>query len=161
MPRPHKCRKVFSNPDVIYFKPVGLGLHDLQEVFLSLDEFEAVRLADYEGFYQGIAAEKMNVSRQTFGNIINSAHRKLADFVINAKSLRIEGGVIEISVEQDGFFLCKNCEYKFEVPCDNSKPENCPKCESDNIHLNAGNHRHLEEFRNKNRMQNNHGFQRQ
>ena len=64
-------------------------------VNLTLDELEAVRLADYEGLYQEDAAGKMIISRQTFGNIIVSAHKKIADALLNAKALKIEGGVVE------------------------------------------------------------------
>ena len=67
----------------------------LEEVNLTLDELEAIRLADLRGLYQEDAAKKMNVSRQTFGNIINSAHKKISDALLNAKALKIEGGNIE------------------------------------------------------------------
>jgi len=67
----------------------------LEEINLTLDELEAIRLADLEGLYQEDAAKKMNISRQTFGNIINSAHKKIADALLNAKALKIEGGTIE------------------------------------------------------------------
>jgi len=66
----------------------------LEEVKITLDELESVRLADYDGLYQEDAAKKMNVSRQTFGNIVNSAHKKIADALLNAKALKIEGGVV-------------------------------------------------------------------
>lgn len=65
----------------------------LQEIGLSLDEFEAVRLADLEGLYQEEAAQKMNISRQTFGNILTTAHRKIADALVNGKALKIAGGM--------------------------------------------------------------------
>jgi len=67
----------------------------LEEVNLTLDELEAIRLADLTELYQEDAAKKMNISRQTFGNIINSAHKKIADALLNAKALKIEGGNIE------------------------------------------------------------------
>ena len=67
----------------------------LEEVNLTLDELEAIRLADLMESYQEDAAKKMNISRQTFGNIINSAHKKIADVLLNAKALKIEGGNIE------------------------------------------------------------------
>ena len=67
----------------------------LEEVNLTLDELEAIRLADLTELYQEDAAKKMNISRQTFGNIINSAHKKIADALLNAKALKIEGGVVE------------------------------------------------------------------
>jgi predicted DNA-binding protein (UPF0251 family) len=66
----------------------------LEEVNLALDELEAIRLADFNGLYQEDAAKKMDISRQTFGNIINSAHKKIADVLLNAKALKIEGGKV-------------------------------------------------------------------
>lgn len=63
---------------------------ELQEVILKADEIEAIRLADYEQLYQEEAAQKMNVSRQTFGRIVESARRKIADALINGKALRID-----------------------------------------------------------------------
>jgi predicted DNA-binding protein (UPF0251 family) len=93
VPRPFKCRRVALAPGVSYFKPRGVPMTDLSEVTLTVDEWEALRLADLDGLYQEEAAGRMNVSRQTFGNIINSAHRKIADAIINSKAIRIEGGV--------------------------------------------------------------------
>ena len=95
MPRPCRCRRIRCRPDTNYFKPRGIPLDALEEVNLALDELEAIRLADLTGLYQEDAAKKMNISRQTFGNIINSAHKKIADALLNAKALKIEGGNIE------------------------------------------------------------------
>jgi len=67
----------------------------LEEVNLTLDELEAVSLADWEGLYQEDAAKKMDISRQTFGNIIARAHKKIADVLLNAKALKIEGGTVK------------------------------------------------------------------
>jgi predicted DNA-binding protein (UPF0251 family) len=69
---------------------------ELEEVILNLDEFEAIRLADHELLYQEDAAARMNISRQTFGRIIESAHKKLADVLINGKALKIEGGEVSL-----------------------------------------------------------------
>lgn len=95
MSRPFKCRRVCGNPQTNYFKPRGIPISDLDEVALTIDEFEAVRLADLEELYQEEAALKMNISRQTFGNIIMSAHKKIADAIINAKALRIESSAVK------------------------------------------------------------------
>jgi predicted DNA-binding protein (UPF0251 family) len=78
-------------PDKNYFKPRGIPTVDLEEIVLNLDEFEAVRLADYEQLYQEKAAARMNISRQTFGRIIDVAHKKIADVLMNGKALKIEG----------------------------------------------------------------------
>jgi len=95
MSRPCRCRRVRCRPDTNYFKPRGIPLDNLEEVNLTLDELEALRLADWEGLYQNDAANKMNISRQTFGNIINSAHKKIADVVLHAKALKISGGIVK------------------------------------------------------------------
>lgn len=101
MPRPCKCRRICGNPRVDYFKPRGIALDELEEVGLTIDEFEAIRLADLDGLYQEDAAKKMNISRQTFGNIIELAHKKIADAIVHAKALKIEGGVIEVEQDRD------------------------------------------------------------
>ena len=90
MSRPKKDRCVRSNPNAIYFKPRGIPLIHLEEVHLNLDELEAIRLADYEGLYHEEAAEKMNISRPTFGRILSEARRKIAEAVVDGKALMIE-----------------------------------------------------------------------
>ena len=95
MPRPCRCRRIRCSPDANYFKPRGIPLGMLEEVNLTLDELEAVSLADWEGLYQEDAAKKMDISRQTFGNIIARAHKKIADVLLNAKALKIEGGTVK------------------------------------------------------------------
>jgi uncharacterized protein len=107
MPRPKCCRKVGCMPDTNYFRPRGAAASHDVDVVLSLDEFEAVRLADLEGLYQEQAAVRMGISRQTFGRIIESARAKLADVVVNGKSLRIEGG--EVAVEGPAPARCRRC----------------------------------------------------
>ena len=74
----------------------------LEQVGLTVDEVEAIRLVDLEGMYQADAAEKMGVSRQTLGRIAESAHRKIADALVNGKALSIEGGSIETAIANPG-----------------------------------------------------------
>jgi len=131
MPRPFRCRKICCRPDSNYFKPKGIPVGFLQEVNLRLDELEAIRLADLEEMYQEDAAKKMNVSRQTFGSIVNSAHMKIADCLVNAKALKIEGGVVEM-IERD--FVCSECKHEWTLPYGSGRPTECPKCKSSNIH---------------------------
>jgi uncharacterized protein len=101
VPRPCKCRMVCSGPRVEYFKPRGIPIVELKEVSLTVDEFEAIRLADFEKLYQETAAEKMKVSRQTFGNIIESARKKVADVLVHGKALKITGGFVHLTKEKD------------------------------------------------------------
>jgi uncharacterized protein len=78
-------------------------MHELEEVVMTLDEFEAIRLADLDGLYQEQAAECMNVSRATVSRIVESAHRKMADVLVHGKALRIEGGPVRV----DGHDCCR------------------------------------------------------
>ena len=76
MPRPLKCRRVEFLPNVTYFKPAGIPLRALEEVQLSVEEAEAIRLRDLEGLEQEEGAEKINISRPTFQRILSSARKK-------------------------------------------------------------------------------------
>ncbi len=97
MSRPKCCRRIGCVPGVSYYKPRGIPLSELEEIHLTLDEFEAIRLADYGELYQEDAARKMDISRQTFGRIIDSAHKKIADTLLHGKALRIEGGEVQLA----------------------------------------------------------------
>lgn len=89
MPR-NKCpRTVNCNPNVKYYKPQGIPLRELDEVILELDEVEAIRLSDLHGLYYNDAAKQMNISRQTFGRIIEMARNKIADAILNGKAIKI------------------------------------------------------------------------
>lgn len=79
-------------PAIRLFKPAGVPGSALDRILLSLDEFEALRLADYEGLYHEAAALRMGVSRQTFGRILEGARRKVADVLVNGRALLISGG---------------------------------------------------------------------
>jgi predicted DNA-binding protein (UPF0251 family) len=134
MPRPFKCRKICLKPGSIHFKPAGVPMYELEDIELSLDELEAIRLADREQLYHEEAAKQMNISRQTFGNILKSAHSKIADFLLNSKSLRINGGVIEMDDSENRHFLCYDCKHTIAVPFGTNRPGKCPSCGSNNIH---------------------------
>ena len=103
MTRPKCCRKIRCAPDITYYKPKGIPASLLEEVRLTLDEFEAIKLADFDGLYQEQAAARMNISRQTFGRIISSAHKKIADGLIHGKALKIEGGEVEAGNDIKGY----------------------------------------------------------
>jgi predicted DNA-binding protein (UPF0251 family) len=92
MPRPVKFRQVGFEPNVNYFKPVGVPMATLEEVVLTVEEFEAVRLKDVEGLEQVEAAERMGISQPTFNRLLNSARSKIADAIVSGKAIRIEGG---------------------------------------------------------------------
>ncbi len=132
MPRPFKCRRVNCEPEVSYFKPRGIPLTKLDEVILTVDEFESIRLADIEGMYQEKAAKEMDVSRQTFGNIVKSAHRKIADALVKGKAIKIKGGVYDMAGMRK--FKCYECSHVWESAYGSGRPGECAKCQSNNIH---------------------------
>jgi uncharacterized protein len=132
MARPRNCRRVDSMPGSNYFKPRGIPLSTLEEVVISVDEFEAIRLADLKGLYQEQAAERMKVSRQTFGRIIESAHKKVAEVLVTGKALKIEGGEVEMTSMRK--FRCDDCRHSWDIQHESGKPGSCPACESGNVH---------------------------
>lgn len=101
MPRPENIREIENPPPVTWFKPAGVPMRSLEENILTLDEIEAIRLADAEGLYQEQVAEQMKVSRPTVGRILASARRKVAEALVQGKAIRIEGGTVMIR-KRDG-----------------------------------------------------------
>lgn len=91
MPRPKKCRRICCMPLVNAFEPVGVQ-HTEERVILNVEEYEIIRLIDLEGLSQDESAERMGVARSTVQRIYDEARRKLADFIVNGKTIHIEGG---------------------------------------------------------------------
>lgn len=89
MPRPRLCRKIRFNPNVTYFKPQGVPMRGLSIVELTHEEIEAYRLRYVNDLDQESAAKKMDTSTSTYQRIINSAYKKIADFLINGKAIKI------------------------------------------------------------------------
>ncbi|MCU0961702.1 MAG: DUF134 domain-containing protein [Pirellulaceae bacterium] len=132
MPRPVRCRRVGLSPACMYFKPAGIPVRHLRERVVSMDELEALRLADLEGIYHEQAADRMGVSRRTFGRIIESARRKVADALIHGMALRIEGGVVQMADQRT--FRCGDCTHEWHVPFGTGRPAECPQCHGQNFH---------------------------
>jgi len=86
-------------PGVWLFKPQGIPARELAEVYLSLEGFEAIRLADTQGLNQDEAAARMAVSRQTFGRVLSEARRVVAQAIVNGLALRIDGGNYRLAQE--------------------------------------------------------------
>jgi predicted DNA-binding protein (UPF0251 family) len=125
-------RRVDSIPRVSYFKPAGVPLSGLEEVRLSVEEAEALRLKDIEGLEQDGCAKKMKVSRSTFARVLLSARQKMAEALLNGKAIRIEGGNYEMSVRR---FRCHN-GHEWEVPFEKmikEPPQLCPTCNTTEI----------------------------
>ncbi len=105
MPRPPCCKRIAEIPGVRYFKPRAVPLAQLEEVILTMEELESLRLAHLEELYQQEAAGRMGVSRATFGRVLDAAHRKVTKALVEGCALRIEGG----SYHLEGQEGCSRC----------------------------------------------------
>jgi predicted DNA-binding protein (UPF0251 family) len=127
MPRRKQCRKVFNEPTISVFKPAGIPARELEEVRIAVDEFEAVRLADYAGLNQRDACVLMEISQPTFNRVLSSARRKIAQGLVKGMVLRIEGG--RYSLPNDSAELrCIDCGESAIVS--NITTHECEKCGS-------------------------------
>jgi len=90
MVRPKKPRKINFDPNIVYFKPRAIPLSSLEEIELTLDEIEALRLCDLENFDQKRAAKKMKISQSTLNRILTSARKKVAKALIEGKAIKIK-----------------------------------------------------------------------
>lgn len=90
MVRPCKFRNISFRPEVTYFKPLGIPVRELEEISISHDEMEALRLKYVENLEQIVAAEKMQISQSTFARILSSANKKIAQGLINGMAIKIE-----------------------------------------------------------------------
>ena len=132
MPRPPICRRVAFLPMATYFKPAGIPLRALEEVIVSVEEAEAIRLKDIEGLEQKECAERMSISRPTFQRVLESARRKIADALLFGKAIRIEGGNFEIAMSR---FRCIQ-GHEWEAPLETGiagPPLFCPACNTPDI----------------------------
>lgn len=133
--RPRKWRRVEFIPETHYFVPVDIEAEHVDQNILRIEEAEAIRLKDLEGLGQEECAKSMEVSRQTFQRILNSARQKIADAIINGKAIRIEGGNFTLNICA---VRCLQCGREWKESYENlEKLINgdyaCPSCESKNI----------------------------
>jgi predicted DNA-binding protein (UPF0251 family) len=123
---------VACDPTISYFKPRGVPLRHMEEVRLTIDQMEALRLADLEGMSQKDAGEQMGVSRATFGRIVQKARSIVADALVNGKAILLEGGNYQIKdIHRE--FLCQICDFQWVEPWGQCRPLICPKCEGSTI----------------------------
>jgi predicted DNA-binding protein (UPF0251 family) len=134
MSRPQDNRMVLEPPLFSAFKPLGITGKDLEQIQLALDEFEAFRLADYNGLSHAEAADEMGISRSTFSRLIEKARKKIADFIIQGKLLTIEGGSVHF---RNNIIRCQSCGHMFKINISNTISE-CPTCHSKHLNNLAG-----------------------
>jgi len=133
MVRPQKHRRVAFNPEISYFKPRGIPMFDLEEVRLTVDQREAIRLSDLLGMSHEDAGRRMGVSRATFGRIVQRARMAVADALINGKAINVEGGNYKL-ISTTRIFYCNNCNREWEEPLGTGRPEFCPSCKEDDFY---------------------------
>lgn len=115
MPRPRKCRRIGYVPDNLVFEPESTpsGCVELLE-----EEVESIRLADFDGMDQSQAAEAMGISRGTFQRILGSARAKVADALVNGRTIRILRAPQCEKGEAEGFKGCGCCCRRTVNSCD-------------------------------------------
>lgn len=117
MPRPKKWRRVCRLPDFQSYGPID-GLSEMEDIIImTVEEYEVIRLIDFEGLDQEQSAERMGVARSTVQRIYNDARKKIAQSLVNGKTLKIKGG---------NYMLCNNGKFDRDI---------CSKCIT-------GRHRH-------------------
>ncbi len=122
MPRPQQYRKIASPPLMQGFKPFGIPRREIDSVVLKYDEYESIRLLDYEGLMQEQAAEEMNISRPTLTRIYENARKTIAKALVEGKAIVIEGGNVDFGKQ---WYRCRKC-YKLVDGVENHKP--CKNC---------------------------------
>jgi uncharacterized protein len=158
MVRPKRCRHVWNEVGFDYFKPTGVGLKELEEVILNVEELEAIRLNDLSETEQVTAAENMKVSQPTYSRILKEARRKIADALINGKAIKVHGGAYimpnkdgtgprglgrgrgasargrmggVLKAGEGGYCVCPSCSHRMEhLRGQPCHQKICPKCGS-------------------------------
>jgi predicted DNA-binding protein (UPF0251 family) len=127
MPNRRRHRRVGMLPPMEGYKPFGIPMRKLESVVLLFEEFEAIRLADYENLNQEEAAEKMNISRPTFTRLYDKARKSIAKAFIEGKAIFIHGGTY---FTESYWYKCRDCKETMST----LKPiKQCRKCDSDKI----------------------------
>jgi uncharacterized protein len=141
MGRPQRTRTVEFLPRSVFFKPAGVPARELEHIVVQVDEIEALRLTDLLGLSQEQAAERLGVSRQTVGRVLDAARSKVTDALVNGKALAIEGGAYHVVQP----LFCGRCGHRWMSPADrdgrsddtdgSTVEERCPACGSEAVAL--------------------------
>lgn len=130
MSRPKQERKIDAPPLMQGFKPFGIPRSELESVVLQYDEYEAIRLLDYEGLMQEQAAERMNVSRPTLTRIYENARKTVAKALMEGKMILIEGGNVQFG---KNWYRCRNCYKLIDGAENHIRCKDCKNFSSDEL----------------------------
>lgn len=130
-PRPKRNRQLEEPPTVTGFVPQDGDYDPSEAVVLHLEEYESIRLSDYEGLTQLEASKRLRVSRPTFTRIYDSARKKVAKAFVENKCISIEGGDV---VFKDHWYYCNHCQSVFKIK-NQLLPDElcCPVCKSEGV----------------------------
>ncbi len=135
MGRRTRMRWVKKTPDNFYFSDVNKGAPLMDDfAVLTVTEFEAMRLKHYINLNQKDSSEKMGISQPTFSRILESAHQKITQALIEGKKILVQGGNFNF---KKGFvgYGCLNCNYEWEdEKASKNRKVNCPKCNADQVY---------------------------
>ncbi len=129
MPRRKHLRKIVEPPRFKSYRPTGIEDRSSDPVELLYEEYEAIKLSDYDGLHHHEACRKMGVSRPTFARIYESARRKIAKAFVEVREIITVYGNVEFDHH---WFQCKNCHARFTLQHPVSSG-NCPICASESI----------------------------
>lgn len=127
MPNQRRIRKIDAPPKIEGFKPVGIKMRQLDKVVLLYEEYESIRLIDYENMNQEEAAERMNISRPTFTRIYKKARQAIAKAMVEGKAIIIEGGTY---TTENYWARCKRCS---RLTTAATPLSHCPHCHSSDL----------------------------
>lgn len=130
MPRPQKVRKILCPPAMSGFSPYGIPATDSEPIIMTFEEFESIKLVNYEKMPQEEAALLMQISRPTFTRIYNRALNIIGIAFVEARSIQIEGGNCEFERE---WFRCTRCFKLIEGLENHSKCTDCPNFEKNEL----------------------------
>ncbi|MDB4334862.1 DUF134 domain-containing protein [bacterium] len=129
MPRQKRLRKIVAPPAFEGYKPYGCA-HDSNEIVeLNYEEYEAIKLADYDLLNHLGASKLMGISRPTFARIYETARRKIAKAFVETKEIKTTYGN---AIFDKSWFQCKKCSAKFTIPKVQTDDQ-CPICKSSKI----------------------------
>jgi predicted DNA-binding protein (UPF0251 family) len=127
MPNRRRYRRIMNPPRMEGYKPFGIPMRELESIYILYEEFEALRLADYENLTQVEAAKKMNISRPTFTRLYDKARKSVAKAFMEGKAIIIQGGTF---ITDNYWYRCQNCH---ETIVSDHPVNQCEDCDSDKI----------------------------
>jgi predicted DNA-binding protein (UPF0251 family) len=119
-----------GKPRVCRFSPDIVGANEFEPLNITMEEFESLRLSDYQSIQQKKSAEIMDISQSTFHRTLNSARKKISRALVEGRIIQIKGGDYIMDKKR---YLCKNCGFEWQSA--SKEYDKCPDCDSENIEL--------------------------